>query len=360
MNDDDLDDLLGAYALDAVNEAERAQIEAYLVRSPTARAEVQRHHEVAAAIAASPGEAPAPLWLRIEALLDDRSPTEASLAMPELRPTEGQSKDSTQNSNPSPAVIAGSAWSPAVGPRPQTTPDREPIDEVSPRNKPEASNGWFGRRPPQGGAFVLPSGRSGRSARAGIGARLGIAFAAMAIVSLGARVVQLNGANRELQQQAAAAKREGTQLSKAAKAESQRADALAAKLIAASNRDARLEKLLASPSTKTVTLTSVSGATLAKVVVGADGMGYLLGGELPKLPPGHTYQLWGVHNPKGAAKGAATTVLSLGVFGQHPESVAFAADSNDPWQTFALTDEQSPGVVTSKQPAVAAGNVEAA
>jgi hypothetical protein len=360
MNDDDLEDLLGAYALDAVSEEERAQVEAYLVRSPSARAEVQRHHEVAAVIAASPGEAPAPLWLRIEALLDDRSPSEASFAMPELRSTKSSTKSSMKNPRQQPSEISGPAWSPALRPHPQTTPAPQRGDGASPQNQPEANNGWFGRRRSQGGAFVLPSGQSGRGGRAGLGARLGIAFAAMAIVALGARVVQLNGANRELQQQAAAAKREGTQLSKAAKAEALRADALAAKLIAASNRDVRLEKLLALPSTKTVTLTSVSGATLAKVVVGADGKGYLLGGELPKLPPGHTYQLWGVHNPKGTSRGGATTVLSLGVFGQHPESVAFAADSADPWQTFALTDERSPGVVTSKQPAVAAGNVEAA
>ena len=117
----------------------------------------------------------------------------------------------------------------------------------------------------------------------------------------------------------------------------------------------------AKATTKTVTLTSGSGAILARVIVGADGRGYLLGGELPTLPKGHTYQLWGVHDPKSASGDAPkATVLSLGVFGQHPESVAFAADSTDPWQTFVLTDEQSPGVVSSNQPAIAAGDVEAA
>ena len=355
MIDDDLDDLLGAYALDAVNEDERKQIEAYLVRSPEARAEVQRHHEVAAAIAASPGEAPAPLWLRIEALLDDRAPSEATLAMPELRPTR------------SPAT----SWSPAVGPRPQNPQNAQPaepgVDNSTPRpaNKPEVGNGWFGKRPSSGGAVARPVragtlGRLGLAGRVGRVGRVGVVFAAIAIVSLGARVAQLNSTNRLLQREATAAKLQGTQLSETAKAETKRADALAAKLLASSNRDVRLERLLASPSTKIITLTSVSGAPLARVVVGADGKGYLLGGELPKLPKGNTYQLWGVHNPTGTGSSTATSVLSLGVFGQHPESVAFAADSSDPWQTFALTDEQSPGVVTSRQPAIAAGNVEAA
>jgi hypothetical protein len=343
MNDDDLEDLLGAYALDAVNEDERKQIDAYLLRSPQARAEVQRHHEVAAAIAASPGEAPAPLWLRIEALLDDRSPSEASLAMPELLPSKSTSP----------------AWSPAVGPRPQstqspeTTEPRKQNPSPRPTQQPKEGGRWFGLRPQRGGAVALPS-------RGGFLGRLGMAFAAVAIVSLGVGVVRLNSSNRLLRQEASAAKQMGEQLSQEAKAEAKRANELAAKLISASKTDARLETLLASPTTKTVTLTSVSGATLAKVVVGADGTGYLLGGELPVLPKGHTYQLWGVHNSTGSGATTATSVLSLGVFGQHPESVAFAADSSDPWQTFALTDEQGPGVVTSKQPAIAAGNVEAA
>jgi hypothetical protein len=346
MNDEDLDDLLGAYALDAVNEDERMQIETYLARSPQARAEVQRHHEVAAAIAASPGEAPAPLWLRIEALLDDRSPSEAALAMPELRP----SKSASAGSAVSPT------WSTAVGPRPQSPQSIEPGSENPshrPSQQPKGAKRRFGQRPEGRGAFALPS-------RLGLLGRVGMAFAAVAIVSLGVGVVRLNNSNRLLRQEASAAKRQGAQLSEAAKAEAKRADALAAKLVAASKTDARLQTLLASPSTKTVTLTSVSGATMAKVVVGADGKGYLLGGELPVLPKGHTYQLWGVHNPSGSGATTGTSVLSLGVFGQHPESVAFAADSSDPWQTFALTDEQSPGVVTSKQPAIAAGNVEAA
>jgi Anti-sigma-K factor rskA len=331
MIDHDLDDLLGAYALDAVNEDERKLIDAYLLRSPTARAEVQRHHDVAAAIAASPGEAPAPLWLRIEALLDDRSPTQEALAMPELRPVDR----STAN------------WSPAAGPRPQPSEPTSNALPARPASKPDNRNGWFGRQS-RGTAFALP----------GFASRAVMAFAAVAIVGLGLSVVRLNGTNRSLQLEATAAKLQQSQLSDAAKAETQRANALQAKLVAAANRDVRLEKLLLAPTTKTVTLTSTSGATLAKVIVGADGKGYLLGGDLPKLPKGHTYQLWGVHNPSSAGDGKATSVLSLGVFGQHPESVAFAADSTDPWQTFALTDEQSPGVVTSKQQAIAAGNVE--
>ena len=353
--DDDLDDLLGAYALDAVNEDERKLIEAYLLRSPTARAEVQRHHEVAAAISTNPGETPAPLWLRIEAILNDRAHSESTMATPELRFSKNTS----------------TTWSPADEPRPQSIEPRVESLGSHPESNPEIpsaqNKAWYKRRRSGGGSstlsFVLASlasraRRTGIAGIAGIAGRAGIAFTALAIVSLGARVGQLNSTNRSLQREANAAKRQGTQMSGAVKAETKRADALAAKLLAASKSDVRLEKLLASPSTKTVTLTSVSGAALAKVVVGADGKGYLLGGELPTLPNGHTYQLWGMHNPTGAGDSTASTVLSLGVFGLHPVSVAFAADSTDSWQSFALTDEKSPGVVTSKQPTIAAGNVE--
>ena len=208
---------------------------------------------------------------------------------------------------------------------------------------------YFGRPTPKatGDVFALP-------------ARIGLAFMAVALVSLSVAVVRLNGTNQSLERQAIAAKLEQSKMSAAAKAQRARAEGLVVELAAASNRDVRLENLLSAPLTKTVTLTSVSGAVLARVVVGVDGKGYLLGGSLPPLPKGHTYQLWGVHDPKASGESAAkSTVLSLGVFGQNPESVAFAADSTDPWQTFVLTDEQSPGVVSSTQPAIAAGNVEA-
>jgi hypothetical protein len=255
MIDDDLDDLLGAYALDAVNDDERKLIEAYLLRSPTARAEVQRHHEVAAVIAASPGEAPAPLWLRIEALIDDRTPSEASLAMPELRPAQSPTQ--------SPAQDPTSSWSPVVGRRPQTA---EPVSADGPSrtvNTPGIRTSKFGRRQSgaasqsgqsSGGTSALPA-RSRGFGRLG---RIGMAFAGLTIVSLGISVVRLNNTNRVLQRDANATKREGAQLLEAAKAEAKRADALAAKLVAASNRDVRLEKLLLSPSTKTVTLTSAA------------------------------------------------------------------------------------------------------
>jgi len=68
--DPELDALLGAYALDALDAGERARVDAYLEGNPSARAEVDELRETAAALALAPVAAanePAPpeLWGRI-------------------------------------------------------------------------------------------------------------------------------------------------------------------------------------------------------------------------------------------------------------------------------------------------------
>ncbi|MCU1397795.1 MAG: hypothetical protein JWN62_904 [Acidimicrobiales bacterium] len=66
----DMDELLGAYALDAVSEEERRAVEDYLLANPRARAEVQEHREVATMLAWSGMDAPEGLWDRIAGNLD--------------------------------------------------------------------------------------------------------------------------------------------------------------------------------------------------------------------------------------------------------------------------------------------------
>ncbi len=72
----ELDSLLGAYALDALDAAERSRVDAYLARSAAARAEVDDMRETAAALALLPDtplEAPPELWARIsETIASDR------------------------------------------------------------------------------------------------------------------------------------------------------------------------------------------------------------------------------------------------------------------------------------------------
>ena len=70
----DLDELLGAYALDAVDDDERRRVEEYLEVNPRAAAEVRDHREVATLLAYSGTDAPDGLWGRIAAELDDAPP----------------------------------------------------------------------------------------------------------------------------------------------------------------------------------------------------------------------------------------------------------------------------------------------
>jgi anti-sigma-K factor RskA len=69
-NNPELDALLGAYALDALDTEERRQVEDYLAQNPSAQAEVDELRETAASLAMSPSgggdeAAPAELWERI-------------------------------------------------------------------------------------------------------------------------------------------------------------------------------------------------------------------------------------------------------------------------------------------------------
>jgi anti-sigma factor RsiW len=68
------DELLGAYALDAVDADERREIDEYLAVSPRAAHEVRQHREVATLLAWSSMAPPEGLWDRIASSLDGEAP----------------------------------------------------------------------------------------------------------------------------------------------------------------------------------------------------------------------------------------------------------------------------------------------
>jgi anti-sigma-K factor RskA len=68
---DELEELLAAYALDAVDADEAAEVERYLRENPRAREEVDRHREVAALLGTSGGPAPEGLWQVIATAIAD-------------------------------------------------------------------------------------------------------------------------------------------------------------------------------------------------------------------------------------------------------------------------------------------------
>jgi anti-sigma factor RsiW len=71
---DEIADLLGVYALDAVEPDERLAVEEHLVSCPRCAAEVAEHREVAAQLANTGAPAPEGIWARIVDSLEEAPP----------------------------------------------------------------------------------------------------------------------------------------------------------------------------------------------------------------------------------------------------------------------------------------------
>ena len=109
---DDLDELLGAYALDAVDTDERRRVEEYLSLNPRARAEVEQHREVATMLSYSGAPAPDGLWDRIAESLDDRAP-EPGPELAKVMPLPVRPPVAVPAPAPDPSVLASGrrrAW----------------------------------------------------------------------------------------------------------------------------------------------------------------------------------------------------------------------------------------------------------
>lgn len=106
LSHDDIQQLLGAYALDAVDQNEREAVELHLRDCPRCRSEVASHREVAALLANTGAPAPEGVWDRIVESLEGRD------AVPAMRLTVA----------PLPAAGTGTT-SPTArrGPSPRTT-----------------------------------------------------------------------------------------------------------------------------------------------------------------------------------------------------------------------------------------------
>jgi hypothetical protein len=85
MTHDEIAELLGAYALDAVDPDERDLVEEHLLSCARCRAEVAEHREVASLLAHSGADAPAGLWDRIAGSLEEAPPR---LELAPVRPIE--------------------------------------------------------------------------------------------------------------------------------------------------------------------------------------------------------------------------------------------------------------------------------
>jgi anti-sigma-K factor RskA len=90
MSHDEASDLLGAYALDAVDGAEFTELEAHLETCPRCRAELDSLRDVAAAMGNSVEQPPEGLWSQIAVRLPERQEDEEPPPMPRLM-GEGES-----------------------------------------------------------------------------------------------------------------------------------------------------------------------------------------------------------------------------------------------------------------------------
>jgi hypothetical protein len=109
LTPDELDQLLGAYALDALaDDDERVAVEAWLARSPNARRDADELRETASLLAQSAEEPPGDLWSRIESRLGE---TDTDLPVPPLRMPDVVELGARHAASPdvTPAVPVGSA-----------------------------------------------------------------------------------------------------------------------------------------------------------------------------------------------------------------------------------------------------------
>ena len=93
-----------------------------------------------------------------------------------------------------------------------------------------------------------------------------------------------------------------------------------------------------------VTLRNSGDTVVAAVALEADGDGFVVRSELPRLGAGRTYQLWAT---------SGDSVVSLGVLGPAPRLAAFQFSGS--LDQISITAEDAPGAAAQSLPAVAVG-----
>lgn len=268
LSDAELDELLGAYALNAVDETERESVDRYLARSPRARAEVADHLLVAAALGSSPAESPMPLWDRISGQLLDRLD---SITVPATTDAASAADIATVAVEPiAPVVPLAAAWGRSATRRPPTS-------------RPAT------RRP----ATSRPQPRL-------IGFLASAAAAAAIIGFLGVSISRRGNELDDMRVQLA-------------KAETINSASLT------------VESLVAAPGTRIAQLTAEGGSVaLAKVIIGRDGRGFLVNNNPLDIPTGEVLQLWGVQDKQVISLGVmfnGTTAMPLSASGEWSQFV---------------------------------------
>jgi hypothetical protein len=226
----ELQDLLGAYALDAVDKETAERIERHLDGCVKCAVEVSQHHEVAGLLANSGGPSPASIWEGIESRLGGTGAPSWDRLASRLEPGTGDRSE---------GQIAYD--DPSAGPAGRLPSDVVPMAEARSRR------------------------RSAR--RAATIATIAAAAAAVVAVVLGVQVDHLHHQVSSLQA---------------------RSPLSAAEQSALADPSTKKVQLTAAPSS------SGPPAATVTVVLTRSGTGFVEAGGLSSLPSDQTYQLWGV------------------------------------------------------------------
>jgi anti-sigma factor RsiW len=302
---DEIAELLGAYALDAVDPDEAAVVAAHVAVCPRCAAEVDEHRSTAALLAHQGADAPGALWDRIQQQLDVPA---SSPAVPEVDGTAG----------------GGARRGPRVGAAPGDGPSVP---------GPGSSDRSFRSSPPPlvavpGGAprVVGPGGpgSSEPAARARWLRRSVPVLAAAAAVVIALLAVQVGRLDGRVGTLSAVAAHQGM--------------------------PALAEAALADPQAERVALVAATSSrrTVGDLVILPNGSAFLVEGHMAPLPAGQTYQLWGINDGQA---------VSLGLLGRDPSVVAFDLGPAARVTSFAVTAEPAGGVVVATGPPVAVGTL---
>jgi anti-sigma factor RsiW len=296
-----LQELLGAYALDAVEPEEAAALERHLAMCPRCRAELAEHREVAGLLGYAGATAPEGVWNRIVASLEEPPPALRLARIPiDVAPPRRDEAGLDQ---------------PRLDEQWTAPPQFRSVDRPPPR-----TTGKFVSMGRSGGG--RDRGRAGGSGGAGGAGRSGgrkgqprlivaaLAVAALFAAALGIGLTQLHP-----------------------KSSPTTVVALQQRLWNAAQH---------APGARPITLKAVDGIHSVPAVVLPDGKSYLGPGDLPSLTTDKTYQLWG---QVGADR------VSLGVVGSSPNYAEFTTPPEV--RVLALTIEDPGGVVASTKSPVA-------
>ena len=342
----DVQELLGAYALGALDDDEQILVERLLERSPEARDEVARHLEVAEHLGTmATSSPPSDLWDRINDRAAQRPLAPAEPPIDEPEPVGDEAPDER-------AVDTQIFEAP---PRRHTTSHAAPVENDA------AVSDLTEVRSRRGGAAWFIT-----SAAAAVAVVLAVALVAQTqrLGNLNETIAAQDRQNQDLTNEISSRDAQIAGLNDTITVQSDQIEEINSVL---ASRDSDVADLLSSlsqdplqraadlaaadPSSVLVSLAAPeAGQPQLTIVLQQDGRGYVTDSELSPLDPERTYQLWAIFGDG--------RVISAAVLGNQPGADTFVVDMDD-LVALAVTEEIDGGVVASENDAVVVGNVEA-